>query len=327
MQEEWRPVVGYEGIYEVSNLGQVKSLARTVEGVRSDGSTYHYSLEDRLMIQSKSCDGYHEVSLTKNKKSKTLKVHRLVVQAFKPEEWNPDLEVNHIDGNKDHNYPDNLEMVDHQGNMDHYWNSDVFAEHRVEYLEGVRERTTDNWKNPEFRKKVQDVFDSPEYKKAHSEAGKKVFDRPGMREEAGARSKEMWAQEGFHDRQIEAIKAGWSDPNKRAEASRRMQGLKWMHSADGKNVRVRPDEVPRYLANGYEEGRAALGGTRSIPVYCKETDTVYPNMSACDRALGLKQSDTYAILNNSKLKRLKKVQEKYTISYATNKKSSGKVSY
>lgn len=174
MEEFWLPVPGYEDRYLVSNTGSVMSL-----------------LKDKLLKQSISVDGYHEVGLCKEGKTKIVKIHRLVVQAFLPDEWNPVLEVNHKDGNKDNNCVENLEMVTHQGNMDHYWRSDVFEEHRKKYLEYSKEKMTKLWNNPEFRAKVQSVFNSPEYKKAHSEAGKKVYADPEMRKKSGQHAKQM----------------------------------------------------------------------------------------------------------------------------------------
>ena len=92
----WKSVVGYEGLYEVSNTGLVKSL-----------NCYKYKTP-RLMKLGKRPDGYLCVGLSKNNVTKTKTVHRLVAEAFIP---NPDkLEmVNHKDEDKTNNTVGNLE--------------------------------------------------------------------------------------------------------------------------------------------------------------------------------------------------------------------------
>ena len=311
MTEEWRPVACSGGKYQVSNLGQVKSPTGKI--------LKHYLTPD----------GYHDVNLYVNSKEFQRKVHRLVAEAFLPEDYAPypEKEVNHKDGNKDNNCVDNLEMVTHQGNMDHYWRDPVFAEQQKKYSAYAKDAMTARWENDEFRNKVQAIFDSPEYKKAHSEAGKKVYEDPEMRKKAGERSKKMWSAEGFHDKQVEAIKQGWSDPAKRQAAKQRMSNMTYMHTPEGKNVRIHSSEVNQKLAEGYKLGRISYTSKRCIPVYCRETDTVYATMSACDRALGLKIGDTYNILNGSKIKRLQQLKEKYHIDYATDKQSQGRTSW
>lgn len=101
MIEEWRPVVGYEGLYEVSSYGRVRSLDR-----------YCYRLQKgKVLSPAKDRYGYLTVTLNCNGKSKTIKIHRLVAQAFLP---NPDNlpQVNHKDENKINNIVYNLEWCD-----------------------------------------------------------------------------------------------------------------------------------------------------------------------------------------------------------------------
>lgn len=67
MEEEWRPVVGYEGLYEISNLGRVKSLERVVTSMqtRSNGQVhpFTYHVKEKLLKQGRRPDGYADVSL------------------------------------------------------------------------------------------------------------------------------------------------------------------------------------------------------------------------------------------------------------------------
>jgi len=75
--ETWLPVVGYEGSYEVSDQGRVKSIARTVD----KGSRGVQQVKERLLSQ-KNKRGYREVNLWINGKGRSEEVHRLVLQAF-----------------------------------------------------------------------------------------------------------------------------------------------------------------------------------------------------------------------------------------------------
>ena len=98
MIEEWRPIEGYEGLYEVSNTGRVRSVDR-----------FYYRLhKGKVLSPTKDRYGYLTVTLNCNGKSKTIKIHRLVAQAFLP---NPDNlpQVNHKDEDKTNNNVDNLE--------------------------------------------------------------------------------------------------------------------------------------------------------------------------------------------------------------------------
>ena len=106
MIEEWRPIEGYEGLYEVSNTGQVRSLDRYVK------NNYSYRLQKgKVLSPEKNKDGYLLVSLCCNGKQNLRTVHRLVAQAFIP---NPNNlpQVNHKDENKSNNRVDNLEWCD-----------------------------------------------------------------------------------------------------------------------------------------------------------------------------------------------------------------------
>lgn len=94
MNEEWRDIKGYEGLYQVSNTGKVRNIS------------YNYQL--RLYCRP---DGYEQVILCKNGKVKAFRVHRLVAEAFIPN-INDLPEVNHKDENKLNNYYENLEWCD-----------------------------------------------------------------------------------------------------------------------------------------------------------------------------------------------------------------------
>ncbi len=116
MEEIWKDVVGYEGLYQVSNLGRVKSLNH----VRKNGKSGEYMQRGKILQNLTSCCKYYQVGLSKNGRVKLLTVHRLVAEAFI---HNPDNkpQVNHIDGNKLNNCIDNLEWCTRSENQLRAW--------------------------------------------------------------------------------------------------------------------------------------------------------------------------------------------------------------
>lgn len=121
--EVWKPIVGFEGIYEVSNLGRVKSLARVEylpNMVRSRKARI-------LMSVPHNKNRYRNLDLRNgNGKRKPISVHRLVAAAFIP---NPNnyKEVNHIDSDRGNNKLENLEWVSAQENISHAHSKGVFS--------------------------------------------------------------------------------------------------------------------------------------------------------------------------------------------------------
>lgn len=104
MEEQWKDIKGYEGLYEVSNLGNVRSLDRTVK--RGQGYTIKEGRVLTPFYEEKK--GYYQVVLAKDGKAKTYRVHRLVAVAFL-ENPNNYTDVNHKDEVKTNNNVDNLE--------------------------------------------------------------------------------------------------------------------------------------------------------------------------------------------------------------------------
>lgn len=107
--EQWKPIPGYEGYYQVSNEGRVKTLSR-------------YNLKNQLLperiLKAPLDRGYPRVLFYKNKKRKHFSVHRLVAQAFIP---NPEKkpQVNHINEDKTDNRVENLEWATSKENNNH----------------------------------------------------------------------------------------------------------------------------------------------------------------------------------------------------------------
>lgn len=101
--EIWKDIEGYDGLYQVSNMGRVKSLKFGKE---------------KILKSAKNNMGYLLIVLCKEGKPKTFMVHRLVAQAFIP---NPDnlLEINHIDEDKTNNRVENIEYCDRSYNLNY----------------------------------------------------------------------------------------------------------------------------------------------------------------------------------------------------------------
>ena len=109
MCEVWKDVVGFEGLYQVSNFGRVKSLAKKA------GKS---SRDERIKTPIICCSGYAKVNTCKNNDQKQISIHRLVAEAFIPNPENKPC-VNHIDGNKLNNHVDNLEWCTQKENVQH----------------------------------------------------------------------------------------------------------------------------------------------------------------------------------------------------------------
>lgn len=100
MAEVWKDIEGYEGIYQVSNLGRVKRFSA-----------------DRILSPANNL-GYHKVGLSKDGKVTQFKVHRLVADAFIPKDDSRPF-INHIDGVRNNNCVENIERCTQSENIKH----------------------------------------------------------------------------------------------------------------------------------------------------------------------------------------------------------------
>lgn len=137
MIEIWKDIPSYEGYYQASNLGKIKSLKRII--MRKDGKPYLQ--KEQLLKPGRNRKGYLHCNLTKNFKQTNISVHRLVAITFID---NPNNlpQINHIDGNKENNSVDNLEWISNYDNMQH------------SIITGIRnvKKITDNLKKVNSRK-------------------------------------------------------------------------------------------------------------------------------------------------------------------------------
>lgn len=126
--EEWRPIKGYEGKYEISSMGRVKALPKFVNHSRN--SNYKVFHGEKVIKSANNGNGYRYISLTINGKRKNHYIHRLVADAFLG--GIPDgMVVDHIDHNRGNNAVENLRIVTQKENTNH-------SRHLM--LEGMKKR-------------------------------------------------------------------------------------------------------------------------------------------------------------------------------------------
>jgi len=113
MEEVWRDIKGYEGLYQVSNLGRIKSLAKSWKA----GLPCLRTKPETIMAQSTDGKGYIQMFLSKNGKTKSIKAHLLVWDAFGEENRSGmEKQIDHIDNDKQNNSIDNLRIVSNRVN-------------------------------------------------------------------------------------------------------------------------------------------------------------------------------------------------------------------
>lgn len=113
--EEWKDIVGYEGLYQVSNMGRVKSLERMVIVGNMGGVRF---VNERILKGRPNHDGYLRVAFRNKGKLIDYRIHTLVALHFISNE-NKYCEINHIDKNVTNNTVDNLEWCTRQHNVVH----------------------------------------------------------------------------------------------------------------------------------------------------------------------------------------------------------------
>lgn len=116
--EQWSDIEGYEGFYQISNIGNVRSLDRIVTQQNRWGQTLRYTKRGKRLSPGSSPNGYVIVGLSKNHVKKYHSVHRLVATAFIPNTDNKP-QINHINGVKADNRTENLEWCDASENQIH----------------------------------------------------------------------------------------------------------------------------------------------------------------------------------------------------------------
>jgi hypothetical protein len=114
--EVWKDIKEYEGYYQISNYGNVRSVTRNQTQKHYSGNISHYTHKGRLLKPQKQRNGYYIVDLHKNGRTERKLIHRLVATAFLKNEHNYNC-INHKDSNPNNNDVDNLEWCTQKYNI------------------------------------------------------------------------------------------------------------------------------------------------------------------------------------------------------------------
>ena len=113
-EEIWKPIKGYEGLYEISNFGNVRSLDRVI--ICKDGRRFPFKGKPKTVYMNRN--GYLQVNLHKGNKLRHKEIHRLIAESFIENENNLPV-VNHIDENRSNNDISNLEWCTEEHNYNY----------------------------------------------------------------------------------------------------------------------------------------------------------------------------------------------------------------
>lgn len=133
--EIWKDIQGYEGFYQVSDCGKVKSLERDV--YYQNGTVHH--LKEKILAHFLDKDGYQIVNLCKNGEIKKMRVHRLVAMAFIPNPENKS-QINHKNEVKTNNVVENLEWCEASYNINYGTRTERSVQNRRSYKLGDNPR-------------------------------------------------------------------------------------------------------------------------------------------------------------------------------------------
>lgn len=115
-EENWKDIPGYEGLYQASSIGRIRSMDRY-----KDNHTKKQFIKGKILKIGDDTHGYNQVVLSKNGKVKTFKVHRLVAMTFLENTQNK-KDINHKNGNRKDNRIENLEWCSRSYNLWHMYN-------------------------------------------------------------------------------------------------------------------------------------------------------------------------------------------------------------
>lgn len=116
--EIWKPIAGFEGLYEVSNLGRIRTFDRIVQSHDRWGNRRSFAVPGRILKPGPHPGGYKTVHLYRNGKCRSTVLHIIVAEAFHGPRPSPHHEVRHLDGRKDNCAENNLKWGTKQENED-----------------------------------------------------------------------------------------------------------------------------------------------------------------------------------------------------------------
>lgn len=182
--EQWKPIEGTDGKYEVSNLGHVRTNGK----------------RPGLLTLTKQKSGYRYAMIEIDGKSCNRRVHRLVAQHFLP---NPDnmKEVNHKDGNKDNNRADNLEWCTRSHNVKHSFDTGLKQPHRwtAEERKQISERNKGHIITPEQREKISQTLKGRKHPEVSARQKGKPLSRKAIEASIAARKRKAEERRSIED--------------------------------------------------------------------------------------------------------------------------------
>lgn len=150
VDEAWKDIPGYEGLYQVSNYGKVKSLERKVYNPAVLGSGSERTVPEKIRSHN-IMKGYHMVTLIKNKQSKAFRVARLVLIAFGYPQPSPKHQVSYLDGNKDNLFLHNLQWMTPSESMNYATRIGRIKPQTEERKRKTGEYLKRRWSDPKYR--------------------------------------------------------------------------------------------------------------------------------------------------------------------------------
>lgn len=135
--EIWKDIPEYEGLYEASNYGRVRTKEGKTTYANWKNGTRKRVWKQRVLKQKTDKNGYKRVTLYKDGEPKTFLVHRLVAFCFIPSVDGKE-NINHIDGDPSNNYVDNLEWADYRDNLLHAFENKLNKSQQPVYLKNKK---------------------------------------------------------------------------------------------------------------------------------------------------------------------------------------------
>ena len=256
--EVYLPLPGYEQYYEISNYGNVRSLDRFVDVMRSNGRPYRRQMYGKQLVVNIFLD-YPMVYLQLPDKPNSYLIHRLVAKTFIPNPENKPT-VNHIDGNKMNNYVKNLEWATYQENVVHAHKTGLAHPN----IQPMLEASIAHCKKPVKILETGEVFDS-----------------------SSAADKYLNEGVGFVDRIIASVSDGYS-------VSRKLH-FKRISKEEYQQCKDKdPKENIEYVDPASNVNRGLLHESKCVK--CIETGECFNSRSACDRYFGFKNGSVGNVL-------------------------------